>query len=437
MKFSTETLEQATQILVAEFETQIQSGMENIEQLERELRQSLHQIGRTALGEMLSVADEQKHGVHERCACGGKLKRTERRAAKLLSVFGWIDYRRGYYRCSYCGRRTALLDENQGLKPGEASQGMAKLMALAGISVSFSEASKQLKEYLLVSVSANTIRKETLAAGERQAELEAQMKAKSEGAGLQQHERELTEDQVPAQLYCSIDGVQTPLEEGWREMKLLSWYRTARDYASKQLRAIDMRYHGEISPADEFGQLFWASGVEVLADKVTDLIFVCDGAAWIWKLVDQYFPQAVQIADWYHVCQYLFPIADAVFGSQTEANQQWVKQVKDLLWEGEVDAVMDACREYQHHPTAQDAVSAALTYFANNAQRMDYQHFRKAGYLIGSGTIESACKQIVSLRLKRAGARWSQRGADATAKARSAWLSGINHWNALFVPNST
>jgi hypothetical protein len=60
---------------------------------------------------------------------------------------------------------------------------------------------------------------------------------------------------------------------------------------------------------------------------------------------------------------------------------------------------------------------------------MTYDQFRAAGYLIGSGTVESACKQIVTQRLKRPGAQWTVPGAVLTAKARAAWLSG--EWEAL------
>ena len=43
--------------------------------------------------------------------------------------------------------------------------------------------------------------------------------------------------------------------------------------------------------------------------------------------------------------------------------------------------------------------------------------------------LESAGKQIAGLRLKRAGARWTEEGALTTAKARAAWLSGT--WDVL------
>jgi len=68
-----------------------------------------------------------------------------------------------------------------------------------------------------------------------------------------------------------------------------------------------------------------------------------------------------------------------------------------------------------------------VTYFRNNAHRMQYDRFRKMGYMIGSGTVESACKQIVTQRLKRSGAQWNVQGAVLTAKARAAWLSGDWH----------
>jgi hypothetical protein len=70
-----------------------------------------------------------------------------------------------------------------------------------------------------------------------------------------------------------------------------------------------------------------------------------------------------------------------------------------------------------------------MTYFSNHSHRMRYDWFRAQGYLIGSGTIESGCKQIVTQRLKRSGAQWIVEGAVLTAKARSAWLSG--NWPSL------
>jgi len=91
--------------------------------------------------------------------------------------------------------------------------------------------------------------------------------------------------------------------------------------------------------------------------------------------------------------------------------------------------VIAACQTFQKHAQAGEAARRAVPYYSNHAKRMDYARFRAAGYQIGSGTIESGCKQIATQRLKRSGARWTFEGAPWTAKARAAWLSG--YWDLL------
>ena len=44
--------------------------------------------------------------------------------------------------------------------------------------------------------------------------------------------------------------------------------------------------------------------------------------------------------------------------------------------------------------------------------------------MIGSGAVESGCKQIVTQGLKGSGAQWHVAGDDQTAKAWAVWLSG-------------
>ena len=52
---------------------------------------------------------------------------------------------------------------------------------------------------------------------------------------------------------------------------------------------------------------------------------------------------------------------------------------------------------------------------------MDYASYRARGLQIGSGSVESACKQLVTARLKQAGMIWDAAGAEAVAAVR-AWL---------------
>jgi hypothetical protein len=147
------------------------------------------------------------------------------------------------------------------------------------------------------------------------------------------------------------------------------------------------------------------------------------------KLIEKHFPHAVQIVDWYHASEYLPPIAEAAFGSGTQPYQNWLENARTLLWEGCIADLLLACQQLDAIPLAKQPIHQAVTYFTNNQKRMDYARFRQQGYFIGSGTVESGGKQISGLRLKRAGARWTQPGAVATAKARAAWLS--RQWDIL------
>jgi hypothetical protein len=223
-------------------------------------------------------------------------------------------------------------------------------------------------------------------------------------------------------------------------LKNIAWYRVekVRSYQKRRhharqvgeqndLQAVNISYACDFKTGEEFSDLFWASACQRHADLYEELVFVCDGAVWIWKLVERHFPHAVQIVDWYHASEYLPPVAEAAFGLNTEKYHGWLEQARTLLWEGQIDQLMHACQQLP----AQDgpAIHRAITYFSHNQHRMDYARFRQQGYFIGSGTVESAGKQIAGLRLKRAGARWTEDGALTTAKARAAWLSGT--WDIL------
>jgi hypothetical protein len=116
-------------------------------------------------------------------------------------------------------------------------------------------------------------------------------------------------------------------------------------------------------------------------------------------------------------------LADTVFASSSQ-RQVWLAQILESLWQGQVEDVIFAC---QRLASRHDAARQAVTYFSNNSPRMRYNPFRTQGYLVGSGTIESGCKQIVTQRLKRTGAQWLVTGAVLTAKARAGWLSGVWH----------
>jgi hypothetical protein len=108
------------------------------------------------------------------------------------------------------------------------------------------------------------------------------------------------------------------------------------------LRAKSKKYFCGIAEAKEFGKLLWAMGCAVDTDPARLLVFICDGAVWIWNLIAQYFPNAIQIMDWYHAADRLKHIAKEAFPN-AEERQTWLKQVTEDLWQGKIEFVIEAC----------------------------------------------------------------------------------------------
>lgn len=410
-----------------------ESEAEDIGELEEGMRQLLQEIGRETLGQVLEHQDVREPSI--RCVCQHKARYRCRREGTVISVFGRVRYKRSYYICEHCRRGEKPLDSRLGVKPGEMSPGLKPLLALLGIQTSFDEASELAKRLLLVDISDNSIRKAVGWVGQKQVAREEKWEKLSDWHHYM-HDPARQAARPPRRLYGSIDGVMVPTQAEWRELKTLCWYEVSpsstRQWPSRfkhrigeleGLKATAIRYHCDLQEAERFSSLLWATGCHYLADRAEELVFVCDGAKWIWRLVEENFPQAVQILDWYHAVEYLTPVAQALFPA-SDQQKDWLDTMKTHLWFSRTQAVIDRCLALRDHPTASEAAAAAATYFQNNMARMDYAHFRAQGYFIGSGTVESGCKQIGTMRLKRSGARWLEDGARWVAKARAVWLSG-------------
>lgn len=433
IKQNEELLEQVADLIATHVKEQVLSDPEpDVGRVEQEMRQLLQEVGRRALGKSMTALDE-RYPQDVACRCGGEAHYRFRRQAKALTVFGWVTYRRAYHLCPDCRKGQSPLDERLGLRPGQVSAGLHPLLALLGVQTSFAEASKMAKQLLLLEVSDNTIRQETQRVGERRQVQEAAWREESQDPAYLEDDHRRRE--APRRLYGSIDGVSIRLEEGWRELRAGCWYEVTpvsqRQWPSRYkervgelegLKAEKISYYCDIAQWRSFAKLAWATGCRRGADVARELVFVADGASWIWELVELNFPQAVQIVDWYHAVKYLTPIADAIYDDEKE-REAWRERMATKLWESDIDEVIDTCQALTDHPEAGEGARKAATYYENNKQRMDYARYRREGYFIGSGTVESGCKQIATMRLKRSGACWTEEGAVQTAKARAAWLS--------------
>lgn len=251
------------------------------------------------------------------------------------------------------------------------------------------------------------------------------------------------QDPIEDHVSISIDGSTIPIRgEGYREVKMVSISEVViepklgeicqADQAEgqpqeegsagsgEQVRGrqdgLKLRRHGYRAVLGDKETFAPALKVELVrrgvkdADKITT---VNDGADWIWDLVHRYLPtKRVEVLDWPHALQNLAKAANAAFGEGSEEARTWLDQRETELWNGErmqVDcALHNLPRRYKDRG---QAIRQVKGYIDGHWPRLCYADFRAEDRPIGSGTVESAAKNVVAWRMKRGGQNWSREGA--------------------------
>ena len=95
-------------------------------------------------------------------------------------------------------------------------------------------------------------------------------------------------------------------------------------------------------------------------------------------------------------------------------------------------AIIAYLEQYPMPASARTKLEETLTYFKNNAHRMDYPTYLANGWHIGSGAVESACKTVLGQRLKLAGMRWGEDGTEAMCHLRALLKSEPGQWQAFW-----
>lgn len=189
-----------------------------------------------------------------------------------------------------------------------------------------------------------------------------------------------------------------------------------------------IRYVARRTSADHFGPLLYRLAHDAGLDQAQEVVVLGDGAAWIWRLADEHFPQATQIVDLWHAQQHVWTVAHAVFGRGALAGAVWAEQACGWLVQGDIErlvAAIQALPAVSPEPgQARSIPEVEADYFTGHAARMRYPAFRARGLQVGSGIAEAGCKTVVTTRAKRSGMRWSPAGLDALLPLRTAVLNG-------------
>lgn len=357
--------------------------------------------------------------------CGRKAKPHQVRPRQLATTCGTLDLERPWYHCAGCGHGWSAVEGVLGVVGhARVSAGLREWLVQLGAAAPFRDAAEVLEALTGLALSAETLRRQTEAAG-------AALRA-GEAAAVAHVERrrEAAEpvEPAPGTLAVEADGAMVRFLDGWHEVKV----GLVGGVAEGELAAPS--YVAAREPAERFGGRLLAEAARRGALEVVDwlgtvtrpglavlpeAVVLGDGAAWIWNLVDEHLDRRVEIVDYWHACEHLHTLATALFG-EGEAATAWAEARRGELLAQGAEAVLAALRGVTA-PTAEAAevLRVERGYFTKHAERMQYPQFRLDGLPIGSGAIESAAAHLVQQRLKRAGMRWSEAGGDALLALRA------------------
>jgi hypothetical protein len=268
------------------------------------------------------------------------------------------------------------------------------------------------------------------------ARMEAQEQAAQQHLSIERVVLPLHRDYTIPRKGLSMDGGMVNIRgEGWKEFKVGTIFevvqRWERDPTTRELlqipHGVGMVYAAALGSVSDFSPAFWKLALEQHIPEADDTSVTADGSEWIWNLVMDYFPDTLQIIDWFHVCQHLFEAASALFPDEPDHAQRWYTHSLDDLFRGSAASIAD---HLEHAGLPEHA-----HYFRVHQRRMQYQDFRDDGYPIGSGTVESAIKQFKA-RLAGPGMRWSPSGARQMLLLRASALdfSFDARWDAISLP---
>jgi hypothetical protein len=241
----------------------------------------------------------------------------------------------------------------------------------------------------------------------------------------------------------SMDGTKVRIrKEGFRELKVgctfelevrPTWRKETAEWEDLA-HAVRNRYIAHLGGPDVLGQQLWAEAKARGWEAADEREVIGDGAPWIWNQAQEYFYDGQQVVDWYHATEHLATIAKWLHGEETPAARRWYHTAQKTLYQGHAAGIAKHLRKKALAcPELAEDLEREAGYLEEHKRRMQYQEFREDGYVIGSGTVESGCKQFKA-RFCGPGMQWSRPGLERLIPIRAAVMGGCfdQVWEAVY-----
>ncbi len=230
----------------------------------------------------------------------------------------------------------------------------------------------------------------------------------------------------------------------WRDLKLAVIYRldqlvekalSSADPATRPRRQILQKFWVAVpsgTAPEEFGRHVHAEALRRGMGQAKYIFIVCDGAVWIWNIIQDRFQCALKELDFYHGSEHLWEVARDLY-PQPEKAKAWVEPLLHQLRHGQEAQVLETLESL---PEAADKLGGVLSqlvqreikYFQNHRDHLHYQDNAAKGFPVGSGAVESGCSQFQD-RFKRTGQFWNSASMGHLQALKVAHHNG--DWDAL------
>jgi hypothetical protein len=362
------------------------------------------------------------------------------------SLVGPVRYRRAYYLCRRGGHGLCPFDRQAGLTSRHLTPGLERVTALAGtVADSFEKAAALVDEMAGTRLGESTVERTAEGAGRRLAEhLQA---GHTLGPPVVWAWHKDYKGRRCAYAGCDATGVRQQGDGGAAADGRMAYVGLVGNPApewpwpGEKAGPMPARDVAGLYALEEVGPLLRRQAGPVGLGKADCWIGLADGGNGLEGRLEENFPLLeVVILDFYPPAEKLTGLARLLHPKdEAQAEEQarsWCRLLKE-----EGGALLAAVRRAWDWPPRRaglaEKVEEVAGYLERHAHRMEYPEYLAEGWHIGSGAVESACTTVVGQRLKGAGMRWGEDGADALCHLRALYRSEKGQWDAFWNRDGT
>jgi hypothetical protein len=263
----------------------------------------------------------------------------------------------------------------------------------------FERAAQHLAALLGVVVHGATVRRHTLAVGQRMLSVQT---------AQAQPRASCPEEPAADRMALSSDGAMVPLVGGvWAEVKWVAIgtveRRKQKHSGGEEAVTTHLSYFARMTDAATFADQASAEVRRRGVERAKEVCAIQDGAEWIQGFVRSHRHDALRILDFAHAATYVQQIGEKVRAASGHLPAKWEEGVLHRLKHDGPERVLGHVSWLaQRYPQVQDEVTDLL----KRRELMDYPSYQQQGWPIGSGNVESGHKLVMQARMAGPGMHW-------------------------------